>query len=372
MRRKYIYSLVLTLVLALTINPVSAQEITSEQPADSQTQIQEERKENIMEAIDHHLLDSHYFDFFSDSDNGKYYGFALPVILVDNGLKVFSAAEFAHGDQVVAKGDSHYKMYNSKIYKTDAAGTLSFSESGFPTNERPLDLSVTKNVFTIIVTGILMFLMFVGMAKTYRKQQLPKGIGRILEPIIVFIRDDIARPSIGPKYRRYMPLLLTLFFFILILNLLGLSPLGVNVTGNITITLALALVTFFVTQFSGNKHYWGHIFWFPDVHPVVKIILIPIEILGMFTKPFSLMIRLFANMTAGHVMIMSFIGFIFIFKNWIAGPAFFGFTLFIYVLKILVAFLQAYIFTLLSALYIAAAVEVPEDEAVEEDEVPIV
>src|SRR5699024_2462587 len=294
------------------------------------------------------------------------------VIIFDEGLKIFSAAEFDHGKKVVEKDGKHYTYYHSKIYKTDASGELTFGDSGFPTNKKPLDFSITRNVFVTIITAILMFFVFVSMAKTYKTQQLPKGLGRILEPMIIFVRDDIAKESIGPKYHKYMSFLLTIFFLILFLNLFGLVPFGANVTGSITVTIVLAILTFIVTQFSGNKNYWKHILWFPDVHPIVKIILIPIEILGMLTKPFSLMIRLFANMTAGQVMGMSFIGFIFIFRTWVAGVGFFGFSIFIGVLGLVVAFLQAYIFTLLSSLYIAAAVE--EEQTSEEDteELPIV
>lgn len=368
MRKKYILSLLVAGVFALTSfsfaqETISANEGNAGEPINT--------KEEISEAVDHHLLDSHYFDFFSDNIEGKHYGFALPVILVDDGVKVFSAREFDHGNNVVEKDGQFYTYYNSKIYKTNSEGQLTLNESGFPTNERPLDLSITKNVLVIFLMSIFMIWLFLSMAKSYKKQAIPKGAARILEPMIIFVRDDIAKQSIGPKYQKYMSFLLTIFFFILFLNLLGMFPFGVNVTGSITVTLALAIVTFFVTQFSGNKNHWKHIFWFPDVHPIVKIILIPIEILGMLTKPFSLMIRLFANMTAGHVMTMSFIGLIFVFKNWVAGPAFFGFALFISILEILVAFLQAYIFTLLSALYISAAVEEPEG-AMGEDEVPVV
>jgi F-type H+-transporting ATPase subunit a len=187
------------------------------------------------------------------------------------------------------------------------------------------------------------------------------------------VRDDIAKPNIGPKYRKYMGFLLTVFFFILILNLFGLTPLGINVTGNIAVTFCLALITFVIVQFSGNKHYWKHIFWMPGVPIPMKIVLMPIEVLGMVTKPFALMIRLFANMTAGHVVVMSLLGLIVVFQNWIAGPAFFGFTLFISVIELLVAFLQAYIFTLLSALYIGMAVEEhdhhPEDHS---EDIPVI
>src|SRR5699024_337223 len=142
---------------------------------------------------------------------------------------------------------------------------------------------ITKNVLTMLLVSLVLFLLFMGLAKSYRKNSIPKGFNRVLEPLVLYIRDDIAKPNIGPKYRKYMSFLLTVFFFILVLNLLGLTPLGVNVTGNITITFCLAMFTFFIVQFSGNKHYWGHIFWMPGVPILMKIALIPIEILGMFT-----------------------------------------------------------------------------------------
>ena len=187
---------------------------------------------------------------------------------------------------------------------------------------------------------------------------MPKGIGRIFEPLILFIRNDIAIPNIGEKhYKKYMSYLLTVFFFIWIINLLGLTPLGVNVTNNIAVTLALALVTYFITTFSGNKNYWKHIFWMPGVPWPMKIILAPIELLGTVIKPFSLMIRLYANITAGHIVLMSIIGLMFIFKNWIGSPLSFGLAFALSLLELLVAALQAYIFTMLSALYFGSAVE---------------
>jgi len=316
-------------------------------------------KEEVKEYIDHHLLDSHYFNFLSDGETGEHYGFPLPVIIydLDNGLKAFSASEFHHGEELVVKDGQTYRLYHTKIYKTDAAGTISYDEEGFPTNERPIDFSITKNVLAMLIVSLIMFFMFKSLAASYKKKDLPGGFGRVLEPLVLYVRDDIAKPNIGPNYRKYMGFLLTVFFFIWILNLIGLTPLGINVTGNIAVTFCLALITFIIVQFSGNKHYWKHIFWMPGVPVPMKIVLMPIEVLGMFTKPFALMIRLFANMTAGHVVLMSLLGLIVIFKNWIAGPAFFGFTLFISVIELLVAFLQAYIFTLLSALYIGMAVE---------------
>jgi F-type H+-transporting ATPase subunit a len=317
-----------------------------------------DEKGKIKEFVDHHLKDSHDFTFFSDEDKGEHYGFGLPVILIDNGLKVFSSSKFHHGEKVAEVDGSYYKLHHSKIYKTDAKGTLTLDEHHHPTNEKPLDFSITKNVVAMLITALLLFLFFVGLAKSYKKSPIPTGMGRVLEPLVIFIRDEVAIPNIGAKkYRRFMGYLLTVFFFILILNLIGLTPLGINVTGNIAITACLAAFTYLVTQFSANKDYWKHIFWMPDVPVIMKIVLIPIEILGTLTKPFALMIRLYANISAGHIVVMSLLGLIFVFKNWVAGPAFFGLTLFISVIEILVAFLQAFVFTMLSALFIGMAVQ---------------
>ena len=328
-------------------------------------------EEEVEAYIDHHLDDSHYFNLFSDGETGEHFGIPLPVIIYDfdNGLHFFSSSKFHHGEDLVEIDGQHYKLYHSKIYKTDAEGTITYDEEGFVENEKPLDFSITKNLIGMILASVLLLWMFTSLAKSYKKGQIPTGFGRALEPLVIYVRDDIAKPNIGPKYKKYMSFLLTVFFYIWILNLLGMTPLGFNVTGNIAVTFALALVTFIIVQFSGNKDYWKHIFWMPGVPIPMKIVLMPIEILGMFTKPFALMIRLFANMTAGHVVIMSLLGLIVIMQNWIAGPAFFGFTIMISVIELLVAFLQAYIFTLLSALYIGMAVEEHDDHG---DDVPVV
>jgi F-type H+-transporting ATPase subunit a len=179
-----------------------------------------------------------------------------------------------------------------------------------------------------------------------------------LEPIVLYIRDDIARPNIGEThYKRYMGFLLTVFFFIWFINLFGLTPIGSNVTNNIAVTASLAVLTFLITTFTANKNYWGHIFWMPGVPTPMKLILAPIELLGTIIKPFSLMIRLYANMTAGHVVLMSILGLIFVFQNWIGGALSFGLAFALCLLELLVCALQAYIFTMLSALYFGAAVE---------------
>lgn len=318
-------------------------------------------KTEIKEYINHHLLDSYDFSLTSyTTENGehKYIGFPLPVILWDSGLHIFSSSRFHHGETLAEVDGNYYKSYHGKIYKTDAAGTIHYDEHHHATNQKPLDFSITKNVFTIFIIGLLMFVVFSRMAKKYKTSNMPKGLGRGLEPIILYIRDDIAIPNIGEKkYKRYMPYLLTVFFFIWIINLLGLTPLGINVTNNIAVTLALALITYFFTTFTANKNYWGHIFWMPGVPTPMKIILAPIELLGTIIKPFSLMIRLYANITAGHIVLMSIIGLMFIFKNWLGSSLSFGLAFALSLLELLVAALQAYIFTMLSALYFGAAVE---------------
>jgi len=320
-------------------------------------------KTKIKESINHHLLDTHDFIFFSDTETGKHYGFSLPVILWDEGFQMFSSSKFHHGETVAENNGNFYKLYHNKIYRTDAQGTITLDDHNHPTQIKPFDFSITKSVLMIIVTGILMFFAFVGMAKSFKKGPVVTGAGRFLEPIILYIRDEIAIPNIGiNKYKKYMPYLLTVFFFVWFLNLFGLTPLGVNVTGNIAVTFALALITFIITQFSGNKNYWKHVFWMPGVPVPMKIILAPIELLGVIIKPFALMIRLYANIMAGHIVLMSLIGLIFVFQNWIGSSLSFVLSFAISLIELLVALLQAYIFTMLSALYFGFAVE-EHDEA---------
>ena len=320
-------------------------------------------KTKIKESINHHLLDTHDFIFFSDSETGKHYGFSLPVILWDEGFQLFSSSKFHHGETVAENNGNYYRLYHNKVYRTDAQGTITLDDHNHPTQIKPFDFSITKSVLMIIVTGILMFFAFVGMAKSFKKGPIVTGAGRFLEPIILYIRDEIAIPNIGVnKYKKYMPYLLTVFFFVWFLNLFGLTPLGVNVTGNIAVTFALALITFIITQFSGNKNYWKHVFWMPGVPVPMKIILAPIELLGVIIKPFALMIRLYANIMAGHIVLMSLIGLIFVFQNWIGSSLSFVLSFAISLIELLVALLQAYIFTMLSALYFGFAVE-EHDEA---------
>jgi F-type H+-transporting ATPase subunit a len=319
-------------------------------------------KAEIKEYILHHLQDNHDFNLLSyTNERGEkvHIGAPLPVILWDEGLKIFSSSKLHHGESVVNVGKNFYKLDHGKIYKTDAAGTINYDDSHHATNIAPLDLSITKGVVSILFTALLMFLLFKGLADSYKKNGLvAKGIGRFFEPIVIYIRDEIAIPNIGEKHhRKFMGYLLTLFFFVWFLNLLGLTPLGINVTGNIAVTFCLALITFVITNISGKKEYWKHIFWMPGVPWPMKIVLAPIEFLGVLIKPFSLMIRLYANITAGHIVLMSLISLIFVFKNFIGSSLSFMLAFSISIIEILVAALQAYIFTVLSALYFGFAVE---------------
>ena len=333
--------------------------------ADKDSEKEGDLKSDIKSYIKHHLKDSHgfYLTSFTNSNTGKktYIELPMPVILYDNGFKFFMSSDFKHGKEVVSENESFYRMNyeNNKIYKTDSKGTINISEEGKVLNEKPIDFSITKNIATILLVSLLMFLLFTSLAKSYKfNNGVSKGMGRFFEPIIIYIKDEIAIPNIGlKKYSNYMSFLLTVFFFVWFLNMLGLTPLGVNVTGNIAVTFSLALLTFLITNLTANKNYWGHIFWMPGVPIPIKIILAPIEFLGVFIKPFSLLIRLYANIQAGHIVLYSLIGLMFVFKAWIGSSLSFFLAFFIAIIEILVALLQAYIFTMLSALYFGFAVE---------------
>ena len=222
---------------------------------------EEERKAYVK----HHLLDSHDFTLFSYGKEGeKHFGFSLPVILWDNGIHFFSSSKFEHGEAIAESKGNFYKInhHDGKVYKTDATGVFTEDEKGHVTNAKPIDFSITKNVLMILIVGLLMFLLFAGLGRSYKKNgSIAKGAGRFFEPIILYIRDDIAIPNIGEKhYRKYMSFLLTIFFFIWFLNMFGLTPLGVNITGNIAVTASLAIITYLITTFTAKKDYWKHIF----------------------------------------------------------------------------------------------------------------
>ncbi|WP_396636183.1 F0F1 ATP synthase subunit A [Maribacter sp. R77961] len=362
MRKTFFFKVLVAIALLLSSNIFAFEtKVSSDEP-------KQDLKTEIKEYIQHHLQDSHDFSLYSYTDESSehhYVGAPLPVILWDNGLKFFSSSKFHHGETLAEVDGNYYKLYHSKIYKTDAAGTINYDEEQHPTNVKPIDFSITKSVVMIIITCLLMFWLFTSLAKSYAKNgSVPTGVGRFFEPIVVYIRDDIAKPNIGEKkYAKYMPYLLTVFFFIWFLNIFGLTPLGINVTGNIAVTVALALITFLLTNLTGTKDYWKHIFdplgdtmpWYGKI--LIYIILVPIEVLGIFIKPFALLIRLYANMQAGHIVLMSLIGLMFIFKSWLGSPLSFGLAFAISLIEILVAVLQAYIFTMLSALYFGFAAE---------------
>lgn len=366
---KYLSKVGLLVVLMFSLQGFSTIDLNKE--ADTEAESGKiNSKEEIDAYIKHHLKDAHDFHIFSyttDSGVTKHIGFPLPVILwTSNGLVTFMSSEFHHDDDgkvIVERNGAKFTKLHSIIYELDAnASSVSFDEEHHPTNAaKVLDFSITKSVAGMLIAGLLMIFAFRALAKGYKKNSIPKGFARVLEPLVLYVRDEIARPNIGEKhYRKYMGFLLTVFFFIWILNLMGLTPFGFNVTGQIAVTVCLALFTFFIVQFSGNKDYWKHIFWMPGVPILMKIALIPVELLGILTKPFALFVRLFANITAGHSIVMGITALMILLK------AQFGtvgatsisvlLTLFLSIIEVLVAFLQAYIFTMLSSLFIGMAV----------------
>ena len=343
-----------------TISFASAQEKVKpnhEAPVEAISEADKTKQEN-QEFVRHHLMDAHSFDIMV-TKSGKHIGFPLPVIFYDNenGVHAMMSSEFHHGEKVVPSKGGYYKLVHEKIYKTDAEGTITENEHGHPTNKKMMDFSITKSVLMVLITALIMIWIFGSMARGYKKSLVPTGPAKLFEPLVLFVRDEIAKPNIGVKHGKYLGFLLTIFFFILFLNVFGLMPFGINVTGNIAITTALAMFTFLLTQFTANKNYWGHIFWMPGLPWPMKIVMMPIELIGLVIKPFALLIRLFANMSAGHIVVMSLIAMIYYFKNVIAGVAFPLLTMVLYLLEVLVAFLQAYIFTMLSAVYFGMANE---------------
>ncbi|HLS11257.1 MAG TPA: F0F1 ATP synthase subunit A [Flavobacteriaceae bacterium] len=319
-----------------------------------------------VELIDSHVWDSH--EFHITDWKGKPITMPLPIILwTDNGLTVFSSSKFKHDNEatvVVEANGQEFVKYDEHIFYADLFDPEHFEELSvlskpFQYDYRPLDFSITTSIFSMILSVVLLLLLFGSAARFYKKsEKAPTGIAAFLEPLILFVRDDIARPQLGNRYKSFMPFLLTIFFFIWINNLMGLIPFfpfGANLTGNIMFTMVMAVIVFLMTAISGNGNYWRGIL-LPPVPAYLLPIMIPIEIVGMFTKPFALMVRLFANMAAGHIIILSLVSLIFIFGSAAIAPVSILFVLFMTVLKLLVAALQAYIFTLLAALFIGQAV----------------
>jgi len=312
--------------------------------------------------IIHHIADANEIHFFGD------FSAPLPMIFYveGKGFDVFMSSKF-HSDH--SSHDAHAVASavgpnTGTVYTKDPDTGIS-SEGG----ESFYDISITKSVFGMMFVMTLLILMLRSMAKSYSKRpgQAPTGLANVLEPLVLFVRDDIAVPIIGKqKAGKFLPFLLTTFFFIVASNLLGLIPFigGFNITGTIGVTIVLASVVFLITTINGNKQYWGHLFWPPGVPNLVKVLVVPIEVVGLFLKPIVLMIRLTANISAGHIIILSFVSLIFIFNQNYGEVAGFGmgvlstlFMIFMYFLELLVAFLQAYVFTLLAAIYFADATQ---------------
>ncbi len=325
---------------------------------------QAEEKFSAGKLIVEHISDAHDWHVMGEGENSV--AIPLPVILyTDKGLDVFMSSKFHHGHEKVEGKYTYALEEGSKIVAVNADGTVNEEA-----NAHIYDFSITKNVASLLFSACLLLFVFLSVANAYKRNpnQAPRGLQSFMEPIILFVRDDIAKQNIGPKYERYMPYLLTVFFFIWFNNLLGLVPFapgGANLTGNITITMALAVMTFLITLVSSNRHYWHHIFAMPGVPAPILLILTPIEILGVFLRPFVLMIRLFANITAGHIIALSFFCLIFIFGEMNSGAGIgagvlaVAFNTFMGVMELLVALIQAYVFTLLSAMYFGNAVEEP-------------
>jgi F-type H+-transporting ATPase subunit a len=344
--------------------PLLAQDTAHhEAAAEGHEAAHEEKKEGFdaAEVIFGHILDNHEFHIteYKGSD-GKEHSISIPLPIIlyskEKGLTLFSSSRFEHGHATY----DGYTITKEKIAAVNEAGVIDETIKVY-------DLSLTRNVVQMMIALALLTWLMLSIAGSYKKglgvTSAPKGKQNLLEVLIIFVRDEVARPNLTYKANKYLPYLLTTFFFILINNIFGLIPGTANVTGNIAFTVVLGLISFVVIIASTNSHFWGHIFNPPGVPGFVKPILVLVEFLGVFIKPFALIIRLFANMVAGHIIIICLISLIFIFgqmnaaAGWGTSPVAIGFTVFIYMIEVLVAFLQAFIFTNLTAVFIGAAFE---------------
>jgi F-type H+-transporting ATPase subunit a len=347
-----IFNITLICAFFLTIGAFPVKAFSQENKSEG-TEKKFDPKETIME----HIADKHEWHLF-----GKSF-IPLPVILyTDKGLENFSSAKLQPAGTVYTGKYYSYMLVNNKIKAVDGTGAIDKVA-----NKKVWDFSITQNVASMWMTGLILLIVFFSVSASYKKRvgKAPKGLQSFMEPLILFIRDDVALPNIGVKYKAYMPLLLTIFFFILINNIFGMIPFfpgGFNLTGNIAVTLTLSVIILVVVNFKANKYYWKHIF-VPNPWWLFPI-MIPVEVVSIFSKPIALMIRLFANITAGHIIVLSLVSLIFIFNSLWISPVSVVFVVFIDTIEVLVAFLQAYIFTMLASLFIGMAIEEHHHEVI--------
>ncbi|NCX95253.1 MAG: ATP synthase F0 subunit A [Chitinophagia bacterium] len=337
------------------------------EPASAHTE-GESKPINITELVFGHIADAHEWHLFEM--NGKPVAMPLPIIIYNKtkgGLEVFSSAHFEY-EEHLRRGDLQVSVSHEGYHLEKGMKEKVVAEDG----SEIYDLSITKNVLSMLISVVLLLVLMLNAAKKYKTMgagKAPSGFQNALESAIIFIRDEVAKPNLGKKHNSFMPLLLTIFFFVWINNLLGLLPGGANFTGNIAVTLCLATISFIVMVVRANGHFWGHLLNPPDVPFAIKLLLVPIEIISLFIKPIALTIRLFANILAGHIVILSVILMIFIFGNMnkAAGigfvPVSIAFSIFMFVLELLVAAIQAFIFTNLTAVFIGSAIEEPHHHA---------
>lgn len=365
---------VFSLFCTLFYNPVSAQE-----PTETEAPAKPAKKKlfDANEVIFGHIMDAHEFHFLSykDGDGKEHHAtIPLPVILYSpqKGFSCFMSSKFHHGEENYGgygiMTDKKIEEMGLDKKKYSAGQIVAVNDKGeIDSSVKVYDISLTRNVVQMLLALTLLVVILIRVARRYGTgvgiTSAPKGMQNTMETIVNFVNDEVAKPNLGAKSNKYLPYLLTVFLFILINNIVGLIPGTANVTGNIAFTFTLSIISFVVILFSSNKHYWMHIINPPGVPGWVKIILVPVEILGIFTKPFALMIRLFANMVAGHILIICLISLIFImgalnqYAGWGFAPFSIAFTVFIYFIEVLVAFLQAFIFTILTAVFIGQAFE---------------
>lgn len=329
----------LTFLFLLAFSVANAQEETHA-PAQAHEGHEPKKFEPSKEIVGH-VLDAHSWHLW----DGHYGTIFLPVIVYtsEKGFDFFSSRNFFNEQHQVVQ----YKGYTLKEPSIHLGNT----------DKKVFDLSITKNVAMLFITAVVLLLVFLPVANSYKKNKgkAPKGIQSFFEPIILFVRDEIVKPNIGRHYEKFFPYILTLFFFILFANILGLLPGSANLSGNIAVTLTLAVLTFIITNVSGNKAYWGHIFWTPGVPLPLRPIILIVEFIGIFTKPISLTVRLFVAITAGHIVLLALISLTFIFGRIWVGFGTSPIVLFINLIEILVAGIQAYVFALFTSLYIGMA-----------------